>query len=40
MSFIAVNDILKGHGEGTSKQVAKEAAAEVAYHTMGWAANQ
>lgn len=33
-----MNGIMKGHGEGASKQVAKEAAANVAYHAMGWAA--
>lgn len=32
-----VNDILKGYGNGGSKQHAKEAAARQAYYSMGWA---
>ena len=31
-----VNDVEKGQGQGTSKQLAKEAAAKMAYHGMGW----
>ena len=31
-----VNDVEKGQGQGTSKQLAKEAAAKIAYHGMGW----
>ncbi|KIM88548.1 hypothetical protein PILCRDRAFT_2775 [Piloderma croceum F 1598] len=34
-----VNDILKGQGDGVSKQLAKEAAARQAYYAMGWAPN-
>jgi hypothetical protein len=34
-----VNDIEKGAGSGSSKQVAKEEAARQAYYAMGWAPN-
>jgi hypothetical protein len=35
--FILVNGILKGQGTGPSKQLAKEDAARIAFHAMGWA---
>jgi dsRNA-specific ribonuclease len=31
-----VNDIPKGKGKGSSKQIAKEEAARQAYYSMGW----
>jgi hypothetical protein len=37
LNIIVVNDILKGQGDGVSKQLAKEAAARQAYYAMGWA---
>lgn len=35
-----MNDILKGQGDGASKQLAKEAAARRAYYAMGWAPSE
>jgi hypothetical protein len=32
-----VNGVIKGQGQGISKQLAKEEAAREAYHAMGWA---
>jgi hypothetical protein len=32
-----VNGIVKGQGQGSSKQLAKEEAAKLAYYAMGWA---
>lgn len=34
--LISVNGIRKGTGTGSSKQLAKEAAAREAYYGMGW----
>jgi dsRNA-specific ribonuclease len=31
-----VNGVVKGHGQGSSKQAAKEEAAKQAYYQMGW----
>ncbi|KAL5504462.1 hypothetical protein ACEPAH_7123 [Sanghuangporus vaninii] len=33
-----VNGVVKGEGQGSSKRIAKEAAAKQAYEAMGWAA--
>ena len=37
ITIIVVNGVLKGEGQGSSKQIAKEAAARQAYYAMGWA---
>ena len=36
--FMSVNGVVKGHGQGGSKQDAKEEAARQAFYGMGWAA--
>ena len=35
-----VNGVVKGHGQGSSKQMAKEEAAKQAYYQMGWGATR